>query len=90
MTGAIEAQRRHHVARLKRKWRDIFLNQWPRTGADLAENPSVVGSYSRTHTPCSRPCCGNPRHWYGEKPVQWRRAEAAAEAQLAAWERGDL
>lgn len=31
----------------------------------------------KTRVPCSGPCCGNPRRWYGTKTLQEIRADIA-------------
>lgn len=68
------ALRRHHMLRLKAKWKS--------THARYFENPKIpttishqkrAGMYLNTCTPCSCWMCGNPRKYSGDRTIQERR-----------------
>ena len=62
------ALKRHHDRRIKNNVRHYFHYT-------ILEpmHPKTIGMTARTKHPCSRYCCGNPRH-YGELTMQERRA----------------
>lgn len=39
--------------------------------------PFWLGFHASTPKPCSGSCCGNQRKWFGEKPIQERKADLA-------------
>jgi hypothetical protein len=43
--------------------------------SDFADDGPIAQRLLRTRVPCSGPCCGNPRRWWGEKTRQERRME---------------
>jgi hypothetical protein len=55
------ALRRHHAQRLKRKRASYWRGE--------------IGIHWDTPHPCSGPCCGNPRRWFGERSVQEHKAD---------------
>jgi len=82
MSGAISAQRRHHIKRLRRHWRSTLRSQWPRAGKQLSADPSFVGIMATTPARCSCHMCGNPRKWFGQSTRQEKRADLEMHEQL--------
>lgn len=62
-----KAWRRSQRARIRQRVRGYFI-----CGRNLP--PERLGHYARTPTPCSGPCCGNPRRHFGKVTMQERRA----------------
>jgi hypothetical protein len=62
------AERRHQVARLKKK-RRIHWGWW----RDLSKTPSELGKAVKTPRPCSCWACGNERKYFGIETIQERR-----------------
>lgn len=58
------ARRRRDLQRMKARCRRIYPHD---------ERASCA---NHLH-PCSGPCCGNPRKWWGELTMQERRSESA-------------
>ncbi len=44
---------------------------------EYADDGPIAQRLLQTRVPCSGPCCGNPRRWWGEKTRQERRMEEA-------------
>lgn len=59
MTG--RAERRHQTERWKGKAREWVARC---VGRAEANDPAWIGQREACRKPCSRPCCGNPRHQY--------------------------
>lgn len=53
------ARRRQDLERIKRRVACYY-------GGYAAGNPRLVGKLAQTRVPCSGPCCGNPRRYFGE------------------------
>lgn len=68
----MNAIRRHHRERLRKK--RLKRTAWP---------VERVGMYIDTPTPCSGPCCGNPRKWFGHTTLKEKKYSLTAEQ--AAW-----
>jgi hypothetical protein len=66
------ALRRHHLARIKRKW--ILRVKARSPACDPAGLARRVGLHAGTGCVCSCWMCGNPRRYFGERAVQERRA----------------
>lgn len=41
-----------------------------------------IGHYRKVRKPCSGPCCGNPRKWFGELTVQELKAPKVADFEI--------
>ncbi|MEY8688850.1 MAG: hypothetical protein AB9M53_03080 [Leptothrix sp. (in: b-proteobacteria)] len=67
--------RRHHISRLKQRWR---ARQCGKTAAHEPQDlPRRIGLRVNTAAPCSCALCGNPRRYFSELTVQERRASLA-------------
>jgi len=65
------ALRRHHVARIKHKWRQRERSRVPEPqGAELQRRVGIDAGSGRV---CSCALCGNPRRHFGETTIQERR-----------------
>jgi hypothetical protein len=75
MSHPSAAYRRHHAARIKQRVRSYLVcdESDPASGHRPTDDPRRIGMMARTRKPCSGPCCGNPRKWWGERTVQERR-----------------
>ena len=72
MKSTARALRRHHLARMKKKW---LVREKARAPAlDPAALARRVGLHAATGRVCSCWLCGNPRRYFGELTVQERRA----------------
>jgi hypothetical protein len=71
MKNTARARRRHHVARIKRKWQQRERSRQPALhGAELQRR---VGIHAGSGRVCSCALCGNPRRHFGEPTIQERR-----------------
>ena len=72
MKDDLRSLRRHHISRLKQRWRAH------QTGAAASHEPSDlarrIGLRVNTATPCSCALCGNPRRYFSERSIQERRS----------------
>ena len=67
------AVRRHHINRLKKKFRKIAKHIWKYTDPPDEKNLGMVVS---THgKQCSCTACGNPRKHFKQKTLQEKREE---------------
>lgn len=67
------AYRREAERNKKRKVRTI-LERWWKTGTGVPEITEYdIGRLAHATTPCSGPCCGNPRKHFGQRTVQEKR-----------------
>ena len=70
----LRALRRHHIERLKAKWK---RSQWKNAASvaipSLMSEGKQSGMFVATRALCSCWMCGNPRKYWGECSVQERR-----------------
>lgn len=81
MRGERLEQAKRHARRILRVWR--AANDGLRSEAWYEPDGEIERHMRYTRVPCSGPCCGNPRHHYGQPTLQERRADEAMMAQLA-------
>lgn len=65
------AWRRHQERRVKRRVACYY-------GGYSRKHPRLLGRLAHARTPCSGPCCGNPRRWFNVATLQEIRADVAA------------
>jgi hypothetical protein len=46
---------------------------------DFCKKLGCIGYFRKVRKPCSGPCCGNPRKWFGELTIQELRAPKVAD-----------
>ncbi len=72
MKTVARALRRHHLSRVKDRWRVVVASHSSVCG--VPRDPErEVGRRATTGTPCSCWMCGNPRKYFREESVQERR-----------------
>jgi hypothetical protein len=71
MKSGTRALRRHHLSRVKNRWRTALASH-PVAGKGR-EADRAAGLRAATGTPCSCWMCGNPRKYFGEESLQERR-----------------
>lgn len=77
MKNMKRAQRRHHYQRIKR----ARAGYWSGYAAQAGKPQGMVAA---SPCRCSGPCCGNPRHHFGEATVQERRQGSFEDSALMA------
>jgi len=60
--------------RVLRIWRSRVR---PENSHWFTNDSPIAQTLRSTRAPCSRPCCGNPRKWYGRKARDERREDEA-------------
>ena len=79
----VRGRRRQQGIRKVRRVLDVWRNiHWIRDADFYQTDGRLARLMLNTRVPCSGPCCGNPRKWFGEKTCQERRADEAETAEL--------
>jgi len=68
------------VHRILRAWRGQA--RFDELRREYTDSSLLAKKLLRTRKPCSRPCCGNPRRWFGKRTPQELRADAMMQEQI--------
>ncbi len=74
------AERRRQDERIKKRVRCYWVCR--DIGNRPTDDPGRIGAMARTPKPCSGPCCGNPRKWWGLPTAQERRQSRGLDEEL--------
>jgi hypothetical protein len=76
MRGTRLSKANRIARRLWNTYHPEMKNLWKPT--DLI-HVGCIGYFRKVRKPCSGPCCGNPRKWFGELTIQELRAPKVAD-----------